>query len=460
MEFKPHAYQQYCIDRLLRDPALALWLDMGLGKTVSTLTAINELKYNRFAVNRTLVIAPKKVAEATWSMEAEKWDHLHLLRLSTVLGTTQQRIRALATPADVYVINRDNVCWLVDYYRNAWPFDMVVIDESSSFKSRQAKRWKALKAIRPKISRIVELTGTPAPQSLMDLWAQIYLLDGGQRLGRTIGSFREAYFDPDKRDATRIFTYKPKAGAEATVKSLLSDICISMSARDYLELPECITVDHPVELDKPARKAYNKLERDMLLQIDSNIVDAGTAAVLTNKLLQMCNGAVYTDAGTVAQIHNCKMEAFLETIERLNGERALVFYAYQHDHDRLLQALKATGLRVRTLSSPADQQAWNDRRIDILLAHPASCAYGLNLQQGGRHIVWFGHTWSLELYQQANARLYRQGQDKPVMIHRMIVRDGMDEAVTKALAGKSSAQESLLEALKARIDHVKNGGAQ
>ena len=231
-----------------------------------------------------------------------------------------------------------------------------------------------------------------------------------------------------------------------------------MSAKDYLELPECITVDHPVELDKPARKAYDKLERDMLLQIDSDVVDAGTAAVLTNKLLQMCNGAVYTDAGTAAHIHDCKMEAFLETIERLNGEHALVFYAYQHDRDRLQQALEKVGLRVRVLSSPTDQEAWNDGQIDVLLAHPASCAYGLNLQQGGRHIVWYGHTWSLELYQQANARLYRQGQDKPVMIHRMIVRDGMDEAVTKALAGKSSTQDSLLEALKARIEHVRDSG--
>lgn len=403
------------------------------------------------------MIAPKKVAEATWSKEAAKWDHLKLLRIIPVLGTLKQRIRALNTPADVYVINRENVQWLVDYYRNDWPFDMVVIDESSSFKNHQAKRFKSLCWVRGKISRIVELTGTPAPNGLIDLWAQIYLLDGGQRLGKTIGGFRQRYFDPDQRNAQQIFSYKPKEGAGNTIQDKISDICISMSAKDYLELPEIVYDDIPVKLDAAAQKAYKKLERDMLLEVNEEEITATTAAVLGNKLLQLGNGAVYGENHKVIEIHKCKIEAFLETVEALQGQPALVFYNFQHDRDRLLQALAKSGLRVRVYQGPQDETDWNNHKIDILLAHPASTAYGLNLQDGGNHIIWFGLNWSLELYQQANKRLHRQGQQHKVFIHNLIVQGSMDEDVMDALQGKSTTQDSLLKALRVRIERAKEG---
>ena len=402
-----------------------------------------------------MVIAPKKVAEATWSKEAAKWDHLKLLRVIPVLGTLKQRVRALNTPADVYVINRENVQWLVDYYRNDWPFDMVVIDESSSFKNHQAKRFKALTWVRSKISRIVELTGTPAPNGLIDLWAQIYLLDGGERLGKTIGGFRQRYFDPDQRNAQQVFSYKPKDGAGNTIQDKISDICISMSAKDYLELPECVSVDVPVVLDSRAQAAYKKLERDMLLEVDEDEITATTAAVLGNKLLQLGNGAVYGENKQVVEIHQCKIEAFLETVEALQGQSALVFYNFKHDRNRLLAALKKTSLRVRVYQSAQDETDWNNHNIDILLAHPASTAYGLNLQDGGNHIIWFGLNWSLELYQQANKRLHRQGQTERVIIHNLIVQGSMDEDVMDALQGKSDTQDSLLKALQVRIEKVK-----
>lgn len=455
MKFSPHSYQAYCISRLITDPALALWLDMGLGKTVTTLTAVNDLIYNRLAVGRVLVIAPKKVAVATWSRETEKWDHLHLLRISTVLGTEAKRVRALNTPADVYVINRENIPWLVDYYQNSWPFDMVVVDESSSFKNHQAKRFKALKLVRNRVSRIVELTGTPAPQGLLDLWAQIYLLDVGERLGTKIGQFRERYFEPDQRNRTTVFTYAPKTGADDAIHKLLSDICISMKAEDYLELPDCITVDVPVVLDSKARAAYTRLEREMLLQVDEQVIDAGTAAVLTNKLLQLCNGAVYDENWQAAEVHTCKLEAFQEVVEALNGQHALVFYNFQHDKNRITAALAKSGLRVRVYTGPQEEIDWNAGQIDILLAHPASCAYGLNLQDGGCHEIWFGLNWSLELYLQACKRLHRQGQKNTVFIHRLVTVDGVDEDVVAALGRKGATQDDLLEALKARIEKVR-----
>jgi len=455
MIFKPHPYQQYCIDRVVSDPAIGLFLDMGLGKTVSTLTAVNELIYNRFQVSKVLVIAPKKVAEATWSQEAAKWDHLKMLRLSSVLGSAQRRIRALATPADVYVTNRENVVWLVDYYRNDWPFDMVVLDESSSFKNPQAKRFKALKLVRSRIGRIVELTGTPAPNSLMDLWAQVFLLDGGERLGKTITGYRERYFVPDARNAQQIFSYKPKRETEAAVHRLIGDICISMKAEDYLQLPDLVSVNVPVTLDAAAKKAYERMERDMLLEIDDETIDAGSAAVLSNKLLQLCNGAIYGAEHDVHEVHRCKLDVFLELIEALNGKPALVFYGFQHDRDRIIQALVKSGLRVRQYQKPQDADDWNTGKIDILLAHPASTAYGLNLQQGGNHVIWFGLTWSLELYQQANKRLHRQGQTEKVIVHNLVVSGGMDEDVMAALEGKADTQDALMNALKARIRSVK-----
>lgn len=379
-----------------------------------------------------------------------------MIRISTVLGSKDKRIAALAATADVYVVNRENVEWLVEYYKNDWPFDMVVVDESSSFKDQSTKRWKALKRARPKIKRIVLLTGTPAPNNLIDLWAQIYLLDEGARLGRTIGGFRERYFNPDKRSAERVFTYKPKFGAEETVQRLIGDICISMKAEDYLKLPDCITVNTAVTLDSKAAKAYQTLEKTMLLEINDEEITADMAAVLTGKLLQLAGGAVYDTNKTAQIVHNCKIDAFTELIESLNGEHALVFYSFQHEKDRLLEALKKSRLRVRVYKNSDDEAAWNNGEVDILLAHPMSTAYGLNLQDGGHHIIWFGPTWSLEQYQQANKRLHRQGQKHPVIIHHLIAEGTVDEDVIEALGRKSGTQEALLSALKARIEKYKS----
>ena len=455
MNFIPHPYQAYCIQRLLTDPALGLLLDMGLGKTVITLTAINELEYNRFAVSKALIIAPKKVAEATWQKEATKWEHLKHLRMSAILGSEAKRIRALNTPADVYIVNRDNVVWLVEYCRNAWPFDMVVIDESSSFKNHKAKRFKALTWVRKNIHRIVELTGTPAPNGLMDLWAQIYLLDGGQRLGKRITDFRERYFEPDERGRDVVYSYAPKPGADNAIRQLIGDICVSMKAEDYITLPECVTNDVPVVLEPKAKAAYQKLEREMLLQVDETTIDAGSAATLTGKLLQLCNGAVYDDERKVVEIHRCKIEAFLEIVDSLQGQSVLVFYNFQHDVSRIEEALAPYHLRVRRLKTAEDETDWNNRQIDVLLAHPASCAYGLNLQEGGNHVIWFGLNWSLELYQQANKRLHRQGQKQKVIIHHLVVEGGVDEDVIAALEDKGTTQDNLMTALKARIEKVK-----
>ncbi len=406
-------------------------------------------------IRKVLVIAPKKVAEATWSKEAAKWDHLKHLRISLALGSEKQRIRALNTPADLYIINRENVVWLVEYYRNAWPFDMVVVDESSSFKSHQAKRFKALTWVRPHIKRLVELTGTPAPNGLIDLWAQLYLLDEGQRLGKRIGQFRERYFNPDKRNAQQVFSYAPKPGADDAIRTLIGDICVSMKAEDYLQLPDIITDDIPVMLDAAAQRQYKQLEREMLLQVDESTIDVGTAVALSNKLLQLCNGAVYDDAGAVVEIHRCKVEAFIELIEQLNGQPALVFYNFRHDVIRIEKALEKSGLRVRRLGTPQDETDWNDRKIDVLLAHPASAAYGLNLQDGGNHVIWFGLNWSLELYQQANKRLHRQGQTQKVIVHHLVVDGGRDEDVISALNDKGATQDRLIESLKARIEKAK-----
>lgn len=459
MIYQPYHYQQYCTDRIISDAAIGLFLDMGLGKTVITLTAINELRYNRWAVQRALIVAPKKVAEGTWSKEAAKWDHLQHLRVSLVCGSQQKRLRALATPADVYVINRDNVQWLVEYFKNAWPFDMVVLDESSSFKNSQSKRFKALKLVRSRINRLVELTGTPSSNGLMDLWAQIYLLDGGERLGKTLGQYRERFFDPDKRSRMQIFSYAPKEGSMEYIQQAIGDICISMKAEDYIDLPERLYDEVPVVLDGPAAKAYRQLEREMLLEMAEGVITAGTAGVLTGKLLQLCNGAVYDGERQALDIHKCKMEAFLEVLEQLHGQSALVFYNFQHDRDRLLEALAPLGLRVRVYQNPQDEDDWNNGQIDVLLAHPASCAYGLNLQNGGHHIIWYGLTWSLEQYEQANKRLHRQGQQHPVVIHLLVVQGGMDEDVIAALQRKEDTQGALMEALRVRIERAKEGAA-
>ena len=455
MIFNPYPYQAYCIDYIIYNRAVGLFLEPGLGKTVITLTAINDLRYNRWEVTKPLIIAPKKVAEATWTTEAKKWDHLKKMRIVPVLGSTQQRLRALATPADVYVINRENTQWLVEHFKNSWPFDMVVLDESSSFKNPQSKRFKSLKLIRSRIRRFVELTGTPASNGLEDLWAQIYLLDGGARLGTTLGAYRDKYFIPGRRNRTTIFSYSPKDGSFEMIRQAISDICVSMKSSDYITLPDVIYSDIPVMLDASARKAYELLETDYLLQIDENTITAGSAGVLTGKLLQLCNGAVYDADRNTVHVHGCKLDAFMELIEQLNGQHALVFFNYQHDRDRLMNALASMNLRVRVYTQAKDEADWNNGEIDVLLAHPASCGYGLNLQLGGHHVIWFGLTWSLEQYEQANKRLHRQGQNHPVVIHHLIVQGGMDETVIQALHDKGNLQDTLMAALKARITQMK-----
>ncbi len=454
MIFNPYPYQQFCIDNIIYNHAVGLFLDMGLGKTVITLSAVHDLRYNRWEVMKPLIIAPKKVAEATWTTEAKKWDHLNMMRVVPVLGTEQQRLRALSTPADLYVINRENVKWLVDHFKNAWPFDMVILDESSSFKNASSQRFKALKLVRSRIKRIVELTGTPSSNGLEDLWAQIFLLDGGARLGKTLGAYRDRYFIPGKRNRTTIFSYEPKEGSFEMIKQAISDICISMKSSDYLTLPDVIHSDIPVALDSRARKAYADLETDLLLQVDEDTITAGSAGVLTGKLLQLCNGAIYDADKRAVKVHDCKIDAFLELVEQLNGQHALVFYNFQHDRDRLVEALAKYNLNVRVYSRAKDEIDWNNGEIDILLAHPASCGYGLNLQQGGHHAIWFGLTWSLEQYEQANKRLHRQGQEHPVVIHHLIVQGGMDEVVLDALQNKSDMQNALMDALRVRINKL------
>lgn len=430
---------------------------MRLGKTSIVLSAVKELKYNRFSVSKVLVIAPKKVAEGTWSKEKDKWDHTKCLRISRVLGSEKKRIRALYETADIYIINRENVVWLVDFYKNDWPFDMVVIDESSSFKSHKAKRFKALSAMAPRIKRIVELTGTPSPNGLADLWAQLYLLDEGARLGTRYAGFRERYFDAGPRHNGIVYKYSVKQGSEEAILSAISDICVSMKASDYLELPDCIMHEIPVELDPKAAKAYRELEREMVLELPDDEVTVTSAAALSNKLLQLGNGAIYGEDHSVHEVHGCKIEAFMELIESLSasGKSALVFYNYQHDRERLQKVLAKTGLVVRELKTTEDEDDWNAGKIDILLTHPASSAYGLNLQQGGNHVVWFGLNWNYELYTQANKRLHRQGQTEKVIIHHLVCVGTRDEDVMAALARKDDVQQFVMESLKARIKRIK-----
>lgn len=457
MRFVPHDYQKYCINRMVAEPALGLFLDMGLGKTVITLTAINDLRYNRFALRAALVIAPKKVAEDTWTREAGKWDHLKLLRVVPVLGSLKKRIRALNTPGDVYVISRDNVQWLVDYYRNDWPYDTVILDELSSFKNPQAKRFKSLCLVKKHIRRIYGLTGTPAPNGMIDLWAQVYLLDGGQRLESRIGLYREKYFTPASRNRDVIFSYAPLPGAEEQIQEQIRDICISLSASDYLTLPSRMDNIVHVALSAKAKKAYEDFEREMFLEVDESTLDAGSAAVLSGKLLQFCNGAVYNADRQPIEVHSEKLEALREIVESAQGRPVLVFYNFQHDRERIQKSLKKAGVKVEDLKGSGTITRWNNREIPVLLAHPASAAYGLNMQAGGNIIVWFGLNWSLELYQQANARLYRQGQKENVIIHHLVVDNSMDATVMEALQNKGATQDVLLDALKARIGEIKAG---
>ena len=458
-EFIPHKYQLTAINHVINVPKCGLFLDMGLGKTVSTLTAIKELKYNRFQVNKVLIIAPKKVAEGTWSKEKDKWNHTKDFRVSLVLGGQQKRIKALSVNADLYIINRENIPWLVDYLRNDWYFDTVVIDESSSFKNSRSKRFKALKMVLPKINRLIELTGTPSPNGVEDLWAQIYLLDQGIRLEKYITHFRAKYMEPNKRNRSQIFDYKIKDGVYDSIINKISDICISMKSEDYLELPDLSYNEIPVILNDKARRDYDKMERDFVLELEGaeDEITAVNAAALSNKLLQISNGAVYDSTGIYTEVHDAKIEAFLELVERLQGKSLLVFYNFQHDRDRIKRALEKSDLVVKELKTTQDEDDWNAGKIDILLTHPASAAYGLNLQEGGNHVCWFGLTWNLEHYQQANKRLHRQGQKEKVIIHHLVTQDTRDEDVMRALDSKADVQEEILQSLKARIRKVKEG---
>lgn len=404
--------------------------------------------YNYFDVQKVLVIAPLRVAQKTWTDEVRKWDHLKHLRISKVLGTEKQRLAALQAKADIWVINRENVEWLVDLYGKDWPFDMVVIDELSSFKSSKAKRFRALRKVRPCIKRIVGLTGTPAPNGLIDLWPQVYLLDQGERLGKTVTGYRSRYFDPGKRNRTVIFSWDPKPGAEEAIYSKLEDLCVSMSSEDWLQMPERIDREVMVQIPEAARAKYDQLERNLLLPFAGGDITADTMAILSNKLMQMANGAVYDENGSTREIHQAKLEALDDILEAANGQPVLVFYNYQHDRDRILKHIPT----ARVLDTEDDIEKWNQRKIPVMLAHPASAGHGLNLQAGGNIIVWFGLTWSLELYLQAIARLYRQGQDKSVIVHHLIAEGTIDEAVMKALAGRYVSQKALLEAVRARIE--------
>lgn len=447
MRYVPHEYQKHAIDKLLKCDSAGLFLDMGLGKTVISLTVVNELLYNYFDVSNVLVIAPLRVAQTTWPDEVRKWDHLQHLTISKILGSVKERRAALNTPADIHIINRENVAWLVEECGKDWPFDMVVIDELSSFKSTKAKRFRALRRVRPRIKRIVGLTGTPAPNGLIDLWAQVYLLDQGERLGKTITGYRNRYFVPGRRNRHVIYEWDPKPEAEEAIYGKLDDICVSMKAEDWLEMPEKIDRVVPVQIPEKAREKYEQLERDLLLPYEGGDVTADNAAVLSGKLLQLANGAVYDEDGAVKEIHSAKLEALDDIIEAANGRPVLVFYAYRHDLARLQERLP----EARILDTEKDIEDWNRGTMPVGLAHPASAGHGLNLQAGGNIIVWFGLTWSLELYQQAVARLYRQGQEKSVIVHHLVSENTIDEDVMKALESKDVTQEALLEAIKARI---------
>ena len=445
MKFTPHSYQEYAIRRILDQPKTALYLDMGLGKTICSLTAVEELMHDRFQVTKVLVIAPKTVAESTWAQEAAKWDHTAGLKVSLVLGSRAQRIRALKTDSDVFVVNRENTVWLMEYYRWRPPFDMLIIDEASSFKDPKSKRFRALRKVRGCFDRIVELTGTPASNGLMDLWSQIYLLDGGERLGHTLSAYRSRYFVPGQTNGYVVYNYLPRAGAREAIFEKLKDISVSMDEKDWLQLPERIDNVVYVDMDGQAAEVYKKLEKQFVLELPDGEVQAGSVAVLSNKLLQLANGAVYTDDRAVVHVHDKKLEA-LQEIGEQDGN-LLVFYCYRHDRDRILQKFP----KARIMDTAADVEAWNAGKVKMMLAHPMSAGYGLNLQAGGNTVVWFGMTWSLEQYQQANARLYRQGQEKTVIVHHLVTRGTMDERVMAALKKKAAGQQALLDAVKAKI---------
>ena len=448
MKYNPHDYQRYAAEFITTHPIAALLLDMGLGKTSITLTAINDLLFDSFEVHKVLVVAPLRVARDTWSAEIEKWEHLKNLRYSVVVGTEQERLNALRTSADVYIINRENIQWLVEESGLIFDFDMAVIDELSSFKNHQSKRFRAFTKVRPKLKRIVGLTGTPAGNGLMDLFAEFKLLDMGERLGRLIGQYRNTYFQPDKRNGMVIYSYKPLPNAEQQIYDKISDITISMKAADHLKMPKLISTEYTVQLSEKEKEKYDRLKKDLILSTDDNEVTAANAASLSNKLSQMANGAVYSDNESIIEIHDRKLDALEDIIESMNGRSLLVAYWFKHDLERIKKRFE-----IREIKSSEDISDWNSGRIPVALIHPASAGHGLNLQSGGSTLVWFGLTWSLELYQQTNARLWRQGQTADtVVIQHIIAKGTIDEQIMKALKTKDTTQAALIAAVKADLE--------
>ena len=446
MRYVAHNYQNYAKDFILAHKVSALFLDCGLGKTITTLTAINELMYDSFEISKVLIIAPLRVAQSTWKDEIEKWDHLNLLRYSIAVGDEKERIRALKQNSDIYIINRENVDWLVTKSGIDFNFDMLIIDELSSFKSHTSKRFKSLLKIRPYFERVVGLTGTPSSNGLMDLWAEFRVLDLGERLGRYITHYRNEYFLPDKRNGAVIFSYKPQPNAEERIYRRLADMTISMKSTEYLKMPELILNDIEINLDEEDQIKYKKFKKEMVMTIQEKEIDAINAASLSNKLIQLANGSIYDEDKKFYEVHNKKLDKLEEIIESANGKLVLVAYWFKADKERIEKRFK-----VKEIKTVDDIKQWNMGMINLALIHPASAGHGLNLQSGGSTLVWFSLTWSLELYQQTNARLYRQGQKDTVVIHHLITKNTIDEDIMKSLKRKDKTQEALMKAVKARI---------
>lgn len=446
MKYNPHSYQEYAVKFIESHPISALFLDMGLGKTSITLTAVNELLFDSFEVRKVLVIAPLRVARNTWCDEIKKWDHLRNIKYSIVVGTEKERISALNEKADIYIINRENVDWLVNKSGYKFDFDMIVIDELSSFKNHQSKRFKSLMKIRPKVKRIVGLTGTPSSNGLMDLFAEFKVLDLGERLGYFIGQYRNTYFKPDKTNGAIVYSYKPLPNAEDSIYERISDITVSMKASEYLKMPELVVSNYKVEMSEDEKKQYDEMKKNLICEIKDGEITVSNAGSLSNKLSQFANGAVYDDEQNIVEIHSRKLDALEDIIESMNGKPLLVAYWYKHDLQRIKKRFD-----VREIKTSKDIADWNKGKIPVALIHPASAGHGLNLQQGGSTLVWFGLTWSLELYQQTNGRLYRQGQKNTVVIQHIVTKGSIDEQILKALERKNKTQEDLIEAVKANL---------
>lgn len=451
MQFRPHDYQKYAVQFIKDHPVSALFLQMGLGKSVITLTAINDMMFDSFEISKVLVIAPIRVCQDTWPKEIRKWDHLSALRYSIALGTEKERLEALRKDADIYILNRENVQWLIEKTNIVFDYDCIVIDELSSFKNHQSKRFRALMKVRTKVKRVIGLTGTPSPNGLMDLWAQFRVLDMGERLGRYITRYRLKWFQPDRRNGMQVFSYKPLPGAEEGIYRAIGDITVSMKSTDHLDMPECILSERTVHLDEGEKRFYSSLKDELVAEWKGLELTASNAAVLSGKLLQLANGMVYCDDGSV-EIHSRKLDALEDLIEEANGNPVLVAYWFHHDYERISEKLRKLGVVFMDLRSEEAIGKWNRKELAVGLIHPASAGHGLNLQEGGDTIIWYGPIWSLELYEQTNARLWRQGQKSGTVVVQHIIAEGtIDEKVIAALHAKSDVQEKLMEAVKAEV---------